>query len=126
MVLKADDQVETKLDWLKWALALILLLAGLIGNHYYSEVSMPVRTLCWLAVLAMSGFIASKTQKGKWVLEFFRDSKAELKKVTWPTKDETMRTTMIVAVMVVILALILWGMDGVLVWLIGFLTGQHS
>lgn len=126
MVLKADDGVQVKLDWLKWLLSLTLLLAGLVGNHYYSEVSTPVRTLCWLAVLAMAGFVASKTQKGKWVLEFFRDSKAELKKVSWPTKDETMRTTMIVAVMVVILALILWGMDGILVWLIGFLTGQHS
>lgn len=126
MVLKADDGLETKLDWLKWLLSLILLLAGLVGNHYYSEVSMPVRTLCWLAVLAVAGFVASKTHKGKWVLMFFRDSKAELKKVSWPTKDETVRTTMIVAVMVVILALILWGMDGILVWLIGFLTGQHS
>ena len=45
MVLKADNQEGIKLDWFKWLAALVLLLAGLIGNHYYSEVSMPLRML---------------------------------------------------------------------------------
>lgn len=126
MVLKAENQGETKLDWLKWTAASFLLLAGLVGNHYYSEVSMLLRTAAWLAIFAISCFIASKTQKGKWVVEFFRDSRMELRKVVWPTREETMQTTLVVAVMVVILALVLWGMDGVLVWLIGWLTGQKS
>jgi hypothetical protein len=46
MTLKTtEEQVEKGLDWLKWLVASILVLAGLIGNHYYSEVSMPLRTL---------------------------------------------------------------------------------
>ncbi len=126
MVLKAENQGETRLDWLKWLVALALLLAGLIGNHYYSEVSMPLRTLGWLVVLAISGFVASKTQKGKWVVGFFRDSRAELRKIVWPTREETVQTTLVVMAMVIILALLLWGMDGILVWLIGWLTGQRS
>lgn len=126
MVLKAENQGEARLDWLKWLVALALLLAGLVGNHYYSEVSMPLRVLAWLGVFAVSGFIASRTQKGKWVVDFFRDSRAELRKVVWPTREETMQTTLVVAAMVIILALILWGMDGILVWLIGWLTGQRS
>ena len=126
MVLKAENQVETGLDWLKWLVAFALLLAGLIGNHYYSEVSMLVRTLIWLAVLALSGLIASTTRKGRWAMDFFRDSRAELRKVVWPTREETLQTTLVVAVMVVILALILWGLDGILVWSIGWLTGQRS
>ncbi len=126
MVLKTENQGETRLDWLKWLVALSLLLAGLVGNHYYSEVSMPLRTLGWLAILAVSGFVASRTQKGKWVVEFFRDSRAELRKVVWPTREETMQTALVVVAMVIILALILWGMDGILVWLIGWLTGQRS
>lgn len=126
MVLKAENQVESGLDWLKWLVACALLLAGLIGNHYYSEVSMLVRTLIWLPLLGLSGFVASTTRKGKWVLEFFRDSRAELRKVVWPTREETVQTTLVVAAMVVILALILWGMDGLLVWAIGWLTGQRS
>lgn len=126
MVLKAENQEETRLDWLKWMLALVLLLAGMVGNHYYSEVSMPLRTLAWVAVLAVSGFIASKTQKGKWVLEFIRDSRMELRKVVWPSREETVQTTLVVGAMVIVLSLLLWGMDGVLVWLIGWVTGQRG
>jgi len=126
MVLKAEGQGETRLDIVKWLVALTLLLAGVFGNYYYSEVSMPIRTVAWLLVLAAAGFIASKTKRGKWVVEFFSESRAELRKVVWPTREETMQTTLVVAVMVVVLALILWGMDGILVWLIGWLTGQRG
>lgn len=126
MFLKSDDQSETRLDWLKWTLVVVLVLAGLIGNHYYSAFPMVVRTLGWLTILAISGFIASTTQKGRWMLEFFRDSRMELRKVVWPTREETVQTTLVVAAMVVVLALILWGMDGILVWLVGWLTGQRS
>lgn len=126
MVLKAENQNGARLDWLKWLVALALLLAGMIANHYYSEVSMLLRTVAWLAVMVVAGFIASTTQKGRWVVEFFRDSRMELRKVVWPTREETMQTTMIVAVMVVILALLLWGMDSILLWLIGWLTGQRG
>ena len=98
----------------------------MVGNYYYSAVSMPLRTLAWLIVLAVAGFVASKTQKGKWVVDFFRESRTELRKVVWPTREETMQTTLIVAAMVIVLSLILWGMDGILVSLIGWLTGQRS
>lgn len=126
VVLKAENKAETRKDWLKWSISFVLILAGLVGNHYYSEVSMPLRTLGWLIVLSLAGWVASKTRKGQWVVEFFRDSRMELRKVIWPTREETMQTTLIVAAMVIVLALILWGVDGVLVWLIGWLTGQHG
>lgn len=126
MVLRTENQGEARLDWLKWVVALVLLSAALVGNYYFSDVAMPFRTLAWLGVLVVAGFIASTTQKGKWVVAFFRDSRAELRKVVWPTREETIQTTMIVAVMVIILSLILWGMDGVLVWAIGWMTGQRG
>jgi preprotein translocase subunit SecE len=126
MVLKAEGQDEFRLDWLKWLIAGALLLAAFVGNHYYSAVYMPFRVLGWLVILALAGFVAAKTQKGRWVVEFFRDSRMELRKVVWPTRQETMQTTLVVAVMVIVLALILWGMDGILVWLIGWLTGQRG
>jgi preprotein translocase subunit SecE len=126
VVNKAETQEESRLDWLKWSIAIILLLAGLIGNHYYSEVSLFVRTGIWLAVVAAAGFVASKTKTGQWVVDFVRESRTELRKVIWPTREETLQTTLVVAVMVVILALLLWGLDGILVWLIGWLTGQRG
>ena len=126
VLLKTENEVEPRLDWAKWLISFVLVLAGLAGNHYYSEVSMPLRTLGWVAVLSLAGFIASTTQKGRWFIEFFRDSRLELRKVVWPTREEVMQTTLVVAAMVVILALLLWGMDGVLVWAIGWLTGQRG
>lgn len=126
MVLKADSQGGSQLDWFKWLVGIAVLLAGLIVNHYYSEISTPIRMLAWLAVLAISGFILSTTQKGKWVIGFFRGARTELRKVVWPTREETMQTTLVVAAMVIVLALILWGIDGTLVWIIGLLTGQRG
>jgi preprotein translocase subunit SecE len=126
VLLKTETPDEPRLDWAKWLISIVLVLAGLAGNHYYSEVSMPLRTLGWVAVLSLAGWVASTTQKGRWVIEFFRDSRAELRKVVWPTREETMQTTLVVAAMVVILALLLWGMDGILVWGIGWLTGQRG
>lgn len=126
MVLKSDNQEDSKLDWLKWAISVILLLAVLVGNHYYSEFSAPIRAGACLVGIALAGFVASTTKRGKWVVEFFRDSRAELRKVVWPTREETVQMTLIVMGMVVVLALLLWGMDGILVWLIGWLTGQRG
>ncbi len=126
MLLTTENQGKSPLDWFKWLLAIILLLAGLLANHYYSQVSMPLRLLGWLVIVAISGFVIAKTQKGRWVIDFFRDSRMELRKVVWPTRQETMQTTLVVAVMVIILALLLWGIDGILVWLIGWLTGQRG
>ena len=126
VLLKTETPPESRLDWAKWIISSVLVLAGLVGNHYYSEVSMPLRTLGWVAVLALAGWVASTTQKGKWVVEFFRDSRQELRKVVWPTREETMQTTMFVGVAVIVLALILWGLDWVLIQLIGWLTGQRG
>jgi preprotein translocase subunit SecE len=126
VLIKAENQTDSRLDWAKWLISIVLVLAGLAGNHYYSEVSMPLRTLGWVAILALAGLVASRTTKGRWVVEFFGDSRAELRKVVWPTREETMQTTLVVAAMVIILALLLWGMDGILVWAIGWLTGQRG
>ena len=126
MVLRPENENFARLDWLKWTIVAILVAAGLVGNHYYSDVPMAIRTLVWLAILALAGFVATLTQKGNQFVGFVKDSRAELRKVVWPTREETMQTTLVVGVMVIILALALWGVDGVLVSVIGWITGQRS
>ena len=101
-------------------------LSALIGNYYFREISFLIRTVSWVLLLCVAVFVAATTQKGRWVRQFIGDSRLELRKVVWPTKEETMQTTLVVAVMVVILSVLLWGVDGVLVWLIGLLTGQRG
>ena len=126
VLIKTEDPVESRLDWLKWLISLLLVLAGLVGNHYYSDISMPLRTLGWVSVVILAGLVASRTAKGKIVVEFVGDSQKELRKVVWPTFDEVKLTTLVVGGMVILLALVLWGMDGALIWAIGWLTGQRG
>ena len=75
-----------------------------------------------VAVAAGLG-IAAVTEKGRTFLAFAKEARIEVRKVVWPTRQETTHTTLIVMVATVIMALILWGLDGILFRAVGFLTG---
>jgi preprotein translocase subunit SecE len=120
------NQGESKLDWLKWIVVVVLIVAGLATNYYYSQQPWPLRLLGWLFLLAVSGGIASLTRQGKQVINFARESRMELRKVIWPTRQETIQTTLVIGAVVVALALVLWFIDGILVWAVGWLTGQRG
>jgi len=64
------------------------------------------------------------TEIGKNVWLFVLESKQEVRKVVWPTREETVRTTLLVFAMVTIVGLILWFLDMFLFWGVRFLTGQ--
>jgi preprotein translocase subunit SecE len=64
--------------------------------------------------------IAMQTEKGRQVWGFFQDAQTEVRKVVWPTRDETIQTTLIVIIMVVIVSLILWGLD----WALGSMISK--
>ena len=57
---------------------------------------------------------------------YIRDSWRELGKVVWPTRQETVQTTLVVAAMVVVVALVLWGVDSLFLWMISELAGQRG
>jgi preprotein translocase subunit SecE len=128
MVLKTIEgqQQNTRFNWVKWLIAAFLFIAGIVANYYYNEQPWPLRLLGWLFLLGLMTIIILQTPQGKQVLSFARESRMELRKVVWPTYQETVQTTLFIAVMVVVLALILWGIDSVLMWLIGWLTGQRG
>ena len=126
MVLKTETQQNSSFDWLKWLISAILLIAGIVANYYYNYQPWPLRLLAWLFLLGIVTATVLQTNQGKQLLSFARESRMELRKVFWPTRQETIQTTLIVAAMVVVLALLLWGIDGVLMWLIGWLTGQRG
>lgn len=126
MASKSETPQSYSVDWLKWLVATVLFTAGLIANYYYNYQPWPLRLLGWLILLGIIAAILLQTRQGKQALEFARESRIELKKVFWPTRQETIQTTLIVGAMVVILALILWGIDSVLMLVIGWLTGQRG
>ncbi|MDV6317376.1 preprotein translocase subunit SecE [Idiomarina sp. HP20-50] len=119
-----NETQSSSLNSLKWIIAIALLVVAIGGNHYYTEeVSVLYRAIAVVVLVALAGFFASRTIKGKTFLAFAKESRTEVRKVVWPSRQEATQTTLIVVIATVIVALILWGLDGILVRVVGFLTG---
>ena len=102
---------------------MVLLVAAIAGNSYYRDVTLPLRALAVVVLMVAAAGIALWTTKGKATLAFAREARTEVRKVIWPTRQETLHTTLIVAAVTAVMSLILWGLDGILVRLVSFITG---
>lgn len=111
------------MDLLKWGLVLVLLAGAVVGNYIYGEESVLIRAIAVVAAIAVAGGIAAQTEKGRNAWAFAKESRLEIRKVVWPTRKEAMNTTLIVLAATVVMALILWGLDGILVRVVSFFTG---
>lgn len=117
------ENPSNALDMLKW-LVVIALLGGLVtANTMYGEISVLYRALAAVAVVVIAGFIAATTTKGSAFLTFAKESRMEVRKVVWPSRQEANQTTLIVLLATLVMALILWGIDGIMVRLVSFITG---
>ncbi|QMV15755.1 preprotein translocase subunit SecE [Vibrio spartinae] len=111
-------------DKLKWLIAIVLLAAAVVGNSFYGEtVSVVIRSAGVIVLIAAALGIAAITVKGKEAVSFAREARMEIRKVIWPTRQETIQTTLIVLAVCVVMALALWGIDGIMVRLVAFATG---
>ena len=118
------DTQSSSFDSVKWIVTVLLLAAAVIGNHYYTEeVSVLYRAVAVVVLVGLAGFTVAATAKGKKFLSFAKESRTEVRKVVWPSRQEATQTTLIEVVATVIVALVLWGLDGILVRLVGFITG---
>jgi len=105
-------------DKLKFAVALLLLIAGLAGFYLLGDQPMILRVLSVLAGLGAGVAVAWFTEPGQRFIVFGREAIAEAKKVAWPTRKETMQTTGIVFGFVLIMAVVLWIADKSLEWVL--------
>ena len=125
-VMKAEPSMKT-LDWVRWALALFIVVGGIVANSLLSgTVALPIRMIAWIGLVAVAGSILAFTAKGAMLLAYAKESRVELRKVVWPTRQEAVQTTLIILVIVFITAIIMWFMDSFLLWAIGWLTGQRG
>ena len=115
--------VGASLDWLKWGFVGIIVALAVYANWYYQEQSLFLRVLGLLIAGATAFLIAVKTEKGNAAWNLIKEARSEVRRVVWPTNNETTQTTLVVLVMVFIFSLILWGLDSLLSWLVSSLIG---
>jgi len=124
MKANAENQNSpSSMDGLKWVAVFALLAAAVVGNYLYSDVSVVLRAATVVILVAAAGGIAIFTAKGKTAITFARESRMEVRKVVWPTRQEATQTTFIVLAVTVVMALALLGIDGIMVRLVRLVTG---
>jgi preprotein translocase subunit SecE len=118
------ETVNVKLDTLKLAIAVLVAISTIAGFYVFSGHSFLLRLGGLVIGIAVSIGIALQTEKGRSLWIFFQDSQIEVRKVVWPTRQETLQTTMIVILVVIIVSIILWLLDMFLGWSVRSLMGQ--
>ncbi len=114
---------ESRFDLLKWLVVVALVVVGVVGNQYYSASPILYRVLALLAIAAVAAYVALQTAKGKSFFILAKEARTEILKVVWPTRQETTQTTLIVVAVVLVMALLLWGLDSLLGWLVSLIVG---
>ena len=112
---------KTLKDSLLWIIMAAATTGAFIVSYCYNGTALlhSLMWLVWFVIMASSFFY---TAKGQQAYSFAKESKVELEKVVWPSRQETTQTTMIVVVMVTVAGFVLWGIDSGMLWGIGKLT----
>lgn len=110
MKAKAEAQ-PAKLDGFKWLLVVLLIVAAVAGNMFFSDLPMLYRVVGVVVLSTAAFFLFVTTEKGQKFLVMAKEARTEIRKVIWPTRQETTQTTLIVLAAVAIVALLLWLID---------------
>ena len=122
MSIKAEAK-ESRFDALKWLVVVVLVVVGVVATHYFAAQSILYRVVGLLVLAAIAAFVALQTAKGQAFFGLLKDARTEIRKVVWPTRQETTQTTLIVVAVVLVMALLLWGLDSLLGWLVSTIVG---
>lgn len=125
MATTAHDTSESGvLDIIKLLLAAGILVGGLYSYYYFIEVALPLRVLMVLGGTALGIAVAMTSTQGQRLWAFIQGARIEIRKVVWPTKQETTQTAIAVFIFTFIMALFFWGLDSFLLWLTRTLVGS--
>ncbi|MBB5322314.1 preprotein translocase subunit SecE [Marinobacter oulmenensis] len=116
-------QSASRFDALKWLVVFVLIAAGVVGNLYFGAESLLYRVLGLVALGLVAAFVALQTGRGRRFAVLLKEARVEIRKVVWPTRPELIQTTAIVVIFVLVVALILWGMDSLISWLVAGFIG---
>jgi len=115
------------LNAVKWIAAIVILIAATLGGRYVPDLLPQLPSWVRIIVLVVLGLvglgIALLTSQGAAFLKLLKEAQIEARRIVWPTKDETMQTTMIVLAVVLVMSIVLWGLDSLFGWIISAIIG---
>ncbi len=124
MATQTETSESGALDIVKLTLAAIALVGGLYAYYYYeNDIAQAVRVLMVLAGTIVGIGIAMTSTQGRRLWHFIQGSRVEIRKVVWPTRQETTQTAIAVFVFTLIMMLFFWALDSGLLWLTRTLVG---
>ncbi len=123
MVAKTEEVVSNKLDSFKLLLAIAVLIMGIVGFYYFEAESQLYRVLGVVFASGVAIAISTTTTLGQNLISFGREARMEVRKVVWPTRQETVQTTFMVIVAVILIGIFLWLVDMLLAQAIQMITG---
>ena len=118
----SNKEISSTLDTLKMASAVAILLSSVFGFYYFAELSVLIRVLAVIFSVILSLLIFFSTQRGIIFWDFLQGSRVEMRKVVWPTKQETIQTTLTVFVFVLVLGIFFWLLDFLLLYITTSIT----
>ena len=118
MTEQAQPGGPSALDTLKLVAAIAIIVGGIAAFYVLSTYPLAVRWLIVLAALGGGIAVALQSAQGRAFAQFVQGSRVELRKIVWPTRQETLQTTLVVFVAILVMGVFFWILD----WILGALT----
>jgi preprotein translocase subunit SecE len=122
-----DTKVETEptmVDTAKLAAAVAIALVGFVAYYYFDSAPAALRALGVLVAVGIGVFVGLQSAQGQSLWRFVQAARAELRRVVWPTREETIQTTIAVLVFALIMGVFFWLLDLGLLYATSKITGQ--
>jgi preprotein translocase subunit SecE len=114
---KTETEGSATFDTIKLLLALAAIVGGMVGYYRFPELALPLRVLMVLGGVAVGIAIGMATARGQALWHFIQGSRVEIRKIVWPTRQETTQITIAVFIFTLLIGLFFWGLDSLLLWL---------
>jgi preprotein translocase subunit SecE len=117
-------QDATGADKAKAVVAVLLVLGGIVGYYLLAEQPAWMRWLSVVAGLLLAALVVAVSAYGRGLKQFVLDARVELRKIVWPTRQETGQVTLAVFIFVIVAGIFFWLVDLGLAWATKALSGQ--
>ena len=124
MTEQAQSSGASVLDTAKLVAAVAILVGGIAAFYGFDQYPAAARWAAVLVAVAASIVVALQSAQGRELWQFVQGSRVELRKVVWPTREDTTKMTLVVVAAILVMGLFFWLLDMMLGAITRSLTGQ--